>query len=107
LDTAVPPDLVVAENNLAAIDQTQAALERGAVFNLFESIAQHVHDKQGGTRALYLGLSKRPDVQTLGLYADILDRDHERRELIAEALQATAGSRSASTTEPRASSDLA
>ena len=88
LDTAVGLDLVVADNNLAAIDQTQAALARGAVFDLFESVARHVDDADGGTRALYLGLDRRPGVQTLRLYADILDRDDERRALIAEVLVA-------------------
>jgi len=84
----VTPDFVVADNNLAAINQTQAALTDGAVFNLFEGVAQHVGDEGAGTRALYIGLTKRPDVQALGLYADILDQDHDRRELIAEVLTA-------------------
>lgn len=86
--TAVTPDFVVADNNLAAIDQTQAALADGAVFNLFEGVAQHVGDEGAGTRALYIGLTKRPDVQALTLYADILDQNHDRRELVAEVLTA-------------------
>ena len=89
LNTSVPLDVVVAGNNLAAIDQTQAAQVDGAVFDLFEGVAQHVGDADGGTRALYIGLGKRPDVQALRFYADILDRNTAGRKLVAEALIAT------------------
>lgn len=86
LRDAVPPDCVVADNNLAAIDQTQAALADGAVFNLFEGVAQHVGDPDGGTRTLYLGFGRRPGVAALNLYADAVDRDSPPRLLVAEAL---------------------
>ena len=86
LERAVPPDRVVADNNLASIDQTQAALARGAVFDLFEGIAQHVADPDGGTRALYLGFGRAPGVTALNIYADAVDRDHPPGELVAESL---------------------
>ncbi|MGZ8296881.1 MAG: hypothetical protein ACXWU4_06910, partial [Allosphingosinicella sp.] len=86
LELPVSPDRVVAENNLAAIDQTQAALATGAVFNLFEGVARHVGDTDGGTRALYLGFARAPGVAALNIYADAVDRDHAPGELVAEAL---------------------
>ena len=88
LNDAITPDLIVAANNLAAIDQTQAALRNGAVFNLFEGVAQHVGDSGGGSRALYLGFDRNPGVQALSLFVDALDRDAPRRELVAEVLTA-------------------
>lgn len=88
LDAAITPDLVIAANNLAALDQTQAALRNGAVFNLFEGVAQHVGGAAGGSRALYLGLDRNPGVQALSLFVDALDRDAPRRELVAEVLTA-------------------
>ena len=88
LDTAIAPDLVIAENNLAVIDQTQAALTGGAVFKLFESVAQHVGDSDNGGRTLYFGFSRAPGVDQLGLYADAADRDDDPVELAAEAWRA-------------------
>jgi hypothetical protein len=89
LELPVPPDRVIADNNLAAIDQTQAALASGAVFNLFEGIAQHVADADGGARALYLGFGRAPAVAALNIYADAVDRDHPPGDLVAEALTAS------------------
>lgn len=86
LNKAIPPDLVATCNNLTWIDQTQAAARNGARFTLFEGVAQHVGDAGGGTRALYIGLGKRPAVAALNLYAAAVDRDEAPRQLIAEAL---------------------
>ncbi|MEA3037496.1 MAG: hypothetical protein QOE79_9 [Sphingomonadales bacterium] len=88
LEVPVPSERVVADNNLAAIDQTQAALVEGGVFGLFEGIAEHVADTDGGTRALYLGFGRAPAVPALNVYADAVDRDHPPGELIGEVLTA-------------------
>lgn len=86
LTDPVPPDRVVADNNLAAIDQTQAARADGALFNLFEGVARHVSDAGGGSRAFYLGFARSPDVAALNLYADAVDKDDPPRTLLAEVL---------------------
>lgn len=86
LENSVPPDCVVTDNNLAAIDQTQAAMADGAVFGLFEGMVEHVADGDGGSRALYLGFDRPPGVAALNLYANADDLDSEARGLLAETL---------------------
>jgi hypothetical protein len=81
------PQLVLTVNNLAAIDQTQAAAAAGAEFDLFEGMAAHTRDAAGLGRAIYLGLSRAPGVESLSLYVDAADVDAPSLRLQAEVLR--------------------
>lgn len=87
LQDYAPPDLVLTVNNLAAVDQTQAAAAAGAEFDLFEGLAAHTGDPPGLGRAIYLCLSRAPDVDSLSLYADAADVGAAARRLQAEVLR--------------------
>ncbi|HLL30161.1 MAG TPA: hypothetical protein VK403_04110, partial [Allosphingosinicella sp.] len=81
------PQLVLTVNNLAEADQTQAAAEAGAEFDLFEGLAAHLGDAPGLGRAIYIGLSSAPGVDRLSLYVDAIDLDAEPLQLQAEVLR--------------------
>ncbi|MEA3016222.1 MAG: hypothetical protein QOI38_944, partial [Sphingomonadales bacterium] len=87
LETYVAPQLVLTVNNLAAVDQTQAAAAAGAEFDLFEGLAAHTGDAAGLGRAIYLCLSRAPDVDPLSLYVDAADVDAPPLRLQAEVLR--------------------
>ncbi|HYG47493.1 MAG TPA: hypothetical protein VD846_06065 [Allosphingosinicella sp.] len=82
-----PPQLVLTVNNLAAVDQTQAAAAAGAEFDLFEGLAAHTGDRPGLGRAIYLGLSRVPGVDSLTLYVDATDVGAPPLRLQAEVLR--------------------
>jgi hypothetical protein len=81
------PDLVLTVNNLATLDQTQAAEAAGAEFDLFQGVAAHTGDHPGSGRAIYLCLSRPPDVDLLSLYVDALDAGAGAVRLQAEVLR--------------------
>ncbi|MDB5669981.1 MAG: hypothetical protein JWO25_940 [Alphaproteobacteria bacterium] len=87
LQTYAAPQLVLTVNNLAAIDQTQAAAAAGAEFELFEGLAAHTRDSSGLGRAIYLGLSRAPAVESLSLYVDAVDAGAAGLRLQAEVLR--------------------
>jgi len=87
LETYTPPQLVLTVNNLAAVDQTQAAAAAGAEFDLFEGLAAHTGDAAGLGRAVYLCLSRAPGVDPLSLYVDATDMDAPALRLQAEVLR--------------------
>lgn len=87
LETYAAPQLVLTVNNLAPIDQTQAAAAAGAEFDLFEGMAAHTGDSAGLGRAIYLGLTRAPGVDTLSLYLDVADVDAPALPVRAEVLR--------------------
>lgn len=87
LRTYAPPQLVLTVNNLASVDQTQAAASGGAEFDLFQGLAAHSGDRAGLGRAIYLGLSRPPDVDSLNLFVDSTDVGAAPVPLRAEVLQ--------------------
>jgi hypothetical protein len=87
LEAYIGPQAVLAVNNLAAIDQSQAAAEGGATFELFEGLAAHMKDPAGLGRSLNFCLSRAPDVAALSLYADAADVGAAGRRLQAEVLR--------------------
>ena len=87
LRTYAAPQLVLTVNNLATLDQTQAAAADGAEFDLFQGLAAHTGDDPGLGRAIYLCLSRPPDVDLLSLYVDALDAGAVAVRLQAEALR--------------------
>jgi len=91
LDDEAAPQYVLAQNNRALLDQTQAALEGGAHFDLFAGIPLHTAIAAGGSdpasgRAIYLRLSKAPDVDVLNVYVDAVERDAPAATVSAEVL---------------------
>jgi hypothetical protein len=85
------PQFVLARNNRATLDETQAALEGGARFDLFAGIPRHTAIAAGGSdekpgRAIYVRLSKAPDVDVLNLYVDAVERDSPAAKLQVEVL---------------------
>ena len=82
-----PPEIVLTVNNLAPVDQTQAAAADGAEFELFEGLAAHTGDAEGLGRAIYLGLTRAPGVAALSLYVDAVDVDAPALLLQAEVLR--------------------
>ena len=80
LDKAVAPELVLVENNGAVLNQTQAAAEAQASFELFEGLL--ALDPKLEPRSIFLGFSKRFDVNPLTLYVDADEQEGE------DALQA-------------------
>lgn len=87
LQSYVAPQSVLTVNNLAAIDQTQAAAAAGAEFDLFEGLAAHTGDPAGLGRSIYLGLTRAPDVDPLSLYIDAADVGAPALRLQAEVLR--------------------
>lgn len=87
LQNYAPPQMVLTVNNLAPIDQTQAAAEAGAEFDLFQGLAAHTLDTSVLGRAIYLGLSCAPAVGSLSLYVDATDVDAPALRLQAEVLR--------------------
>jgi len=87
LQSYAAPELVLTLNNLAAVDQTQAAAAAGAEFHLFEGMAAHTGDPAGLGRSIYLGLSRAPGVDSLSLYVDSADVDAPPLRLQAEVLR--------------------
>ena len=81
------PQTVLTVNNLAVADQTQAAAERGAEFEFFEGLAAHTSDAAGLGRAIYLGLSRAPQVESLSLFIDAEDVGADPLRLQAEVLR--------------------
>jgi hypothetical protein len=81
------PQAVLTVNNLAAVDQTQAAAAAGAEFDLFQGLAAHTGDAAGLGRAIYLGLSRAPGVDALSLYIDAADVGAPALRLQAEVLR--------------------
>jgi len=81
------PEIVLAVNNLATVDQTQAAASAGAEFDLFEGLAAHTGDPAGLGRSIYLGLTRPPGVDALSLYVDAPDMDAPSLRLKAEVLR--------------------
>jgi Baseplate J-like protein len=81
------PQAVLTVNNLAVADQTQAAAERGAEFELFEGLAAHTGDPAGLGRAIHLGLSRAPQVESLSLFIDAQDVGADPLRLQAEVLR--------------------
>jgi len=88
LDSYAAPEAVLTVNNLAAVDQTQAAAAAGAEFDLFEGVAAHSGDPAGLGRALYLGLTRAPGVEALSLFVDARDVGAAPVRLRAEVLRA-------------------
>lgn len=85
------PQFVLARNNRATLDETQAALEGGARFDLFAGIPRHTAIAAGGSdgkpgRAIYVRLSKAPDVDVLNLYVDAFEQDAPAAKLYVEVL---------------------
>ena len=87
LQTYAAPQFVLTVNNLAPVDQTQAAAAAGAEFRLFEGLAAHTGDAAGLGRAIYLCLSRAPGVDALSLYVDAADVDAAPLRLQAEVLR--------------------
>lgn len=87
LRTYAAPQMVLTVNNLAAVDQTQAAAAAGAEFDLFEGLAAHTGDAAGLGRAIYLGLTRAPDVDPLSLYIDAADAGVPPLRLQGEVLR--------------------
>ena len=87
LQSYADPQMVLTVNNLAIVDQTQAAAAAGAGFALFEDLAAHTGDPPGLGRAIYLGLSRPPAVDALSLYVDAVDVDAAPLRLRAEVLR--------------------
>ncbi|HMG48275.1 MAG TPA: hypothetical protein VK614_12540 [Allosphingosinicella sp.] len=87
LQSYAAPQLVLTVNNLAPVDQTQAAAAAGAEFDLFEGLAAHTGDPAGLGRAIYLGLSRAPGVDPLSLYIDAADVGALALRLQAEVLR--------------------
>ena len=87
LQSYAAPQLVLTVNNLAAIDQTQAAAAAGAEFDLFEGMAAHTRDSAGLGRAIYLGLARAPGVDQLSLYIDATDVGAPALRLQAEVFR--------------------
>jgi hypothetical protein len=81
LDQPVPSELVLVENNGAVLNQTQAAAEAQASFELFEGLL--ALDPKLEPRSIFLGFGKRFDVNPLTLYVDADEQEGEG------ALQAT------------------
>jgi hypothetical protein len=75
LDEPVPPELVLVENNGAVLNQTQAAAEAQASFELFEGLL--ALDAKLEPRSIFLGFSKRFDVNPLTLYVDADEQEGE------------------------------
>jgi hypothetical protein len=87
LDDEVPPETVVVENNGAILNQTQAAIEPNARFELFEGLfALDRFGKQTALqgRVLLLGFTRRFDVNPLTLYADA--EEQEGKETLRAAV---------------------
>jgi hypothetical protein len=80
LGEAVASELVLVENNGAVLNQTQAAAEAQASFELFEGLL--ALDPKLEPRSIFLGFGKRFDVNPLTLYIDSDEQDGE------DALQA-------------------
>jgi hypothetical protein len=95
IEAPADPQLILTRNNLALLDQTQAARAGDARFDLFTGIAQHVARAAGATdedrvgRAFYLRLTKAPDVDLLACYVDAEERDVAPAELAADILTAS------------------
>ena len=74
LTKAIAPERVLTDNNLAVLDQTPSSAVAGAHFDLFEGLlaieATAGEGQPLAVRALYLGFSKRFDVNPLSLYAN-------------------------------------
>ena len=87
LQSYAAPQWVLTVNNLAVVDQTQAAAAAGAEFDLFEGLAAHMGDAAGLGRAVYLGLSRAPGVDPLSLYVDSADVGAPALRLQAEVLR--------------------
>lgn len=75
LEKKVPPQQLLIKNNLDFRRQTQANLEAGAGFELFEGVQKI--NRQRGSRALYLGFNKAFHVSPLSLYIDAEDQDDD------------------------------
>jgi len=75
LQEEVAPDLVLVENNGAILNQTQAAAEAQASFELFEGLL--AIDDELEPRSIFLGFSKRCDVNPLTLYVDAEEQEGE------------------------------
>ncbi|WLA69201.1 baseplate J/gp47 family protein [Bradyrhizobium diazoefficiens] len=80
LTDPAPAQIVLADNNGGMLDQTQAAVEKYAEFELFEGLL--ALDRFGAEeplagRALFLGFTKPFNVSSLSLYADAEEQDGE------------------------------
>ncbi|WP_010183110.1 hypothetical protein [Sphingomonas sp. PAMC 26605] len=95
LTGTVDPQAVVTVNDLAVLDQTQAALSAGARFDIFTAIAHHVAAAAGGAgadavgRCLYVMLDRAPDVAILTLFVDAIEDQAEDAALAVQQLRAT------------------
>lgn len=75
-----PAQIVLADNNGGVLDQTQAAAEKNAEFELFEGLLaldRFGRDTPLAGRALFLGFTKPFNVSSLSLYADAEEQDGE------------------------------
>jgi Baseplate J-like protein len=91
LDDAVPPQAVLVDNNGGVLNQTQAAAEPNAQFELFEGLLaldRPAADTALAGRVLFLGFSKNFNVDPLTLYADAEEQEGSGA-LQAEVLTAT------------------
>lgn len=80
LDDPAPAQIVLADNNAGVLDQTQAAAEKNAEFELFEGLLaldRIGYDTPLAGRALFLGFTKPFNVSSLSLYADAEEQDGE------------------------------
>jgi hypothetical protein len=77
LSKAVAPQLVLVENNGAVLNQTQAAAEAQASFELFEGALALDPNMPPDSRSIFLGFSKRFGVNPLTLYAGVEEQDGE------------------------------
>lgn len=75
LDKAVAPEQVLVENNGAILNQAQAAAEAQASFELFEGLL--AIDGALEPRSIFLGFSKRFDVNPLTLFVDAEEQEGE------------------------------
>ena len=75
LQEEVAPELVLVENNGAILNQTQAAAEAQASFELFEGLLAIADALE--LRSIFLGFSKRFDVNPLTLYIDAEEQEGE------------------------------
>jgi hypothetical protein len=78
LTKPAPAQIVLVDNNGGRLDQTQAAEEKNAEFELFEGLLaldRFGRDTPLAGRALFLGFTKPFNVSALSLYADAEEQD--------------------------------
>jgi hypothetical protein len=71
------PQIVLVENNLDTLDETEAASDAAARFELFQGVL--ALDPEAGGRALYVGLTKAIGGGSATLLADAADQDGDGR----------------------------